>query len=70
MKVLHIQTGMTPAGNAAYRLHQAMRREGIESYVLTYQKTIKRNFVFNEKTGLKQIIAKFYNKIINTKIIL
>ena len=69
MKVLHIQTGMTPAGNAAYRLHQAMRREGIESYVLTYQKTIKRNFVFNEKTGLKQIIAKFYNKIINTKII-
>ena len=34
MKVLHIQSSMTPAGNAAYRLSMAMRKHGIDSKVL------------------------------------
>lgn len=47
MKILHIQTGMTPAGNAAFRLHTAMRKSGIDSSVVTLQRTVKRNYVIN-----------------------
>lgn len=34
MKVLHIQYGMTPAGNAVYRLHEAMLDRGIDSHCM------------------------------------
>lgn len=59
MKILHIQTGMTPAGNAAFRLHTAMRKVGIDSSVVTLQPTIKRNKVYNlqKKTSLLACIA-------------
>lgn len=42
MKVVHIQYSMTPAGNAAYRLHQAMRREGIDSQMLCLKEAPRR----------------------------
>lgn len=34
MKVLHIQYGMSQAGNAVYRLHEAMFARGIDSYCM------------------------------------
>lgn len=49
MKVLHIQTAMTSAGNAAFRLHTAMCKQGIDSTVLTLQPSVKRNNVINLK---------------------
>lgn len=44
-KVVHIQYGMPPAGNAPYRLHEAMLRSGIDSSVLTLVPTLKRTYV-------------------------
>lgn len=63
MKVLHIQTSMTPAGNAAYRLHTAMRKAGIESSVLTLLPTIKRNHVVNLGFRPISVLSKLVNKI-------
>jgi len=63
MKVLHIQTSMTPAGNAAFRLHVAMRKAGIESSVLTLLPTIKRNHVANLGFRPISVLSKFVNKI-------
>lgn len=70
MKVVHIQTGMSPAGNAAFRLHLLMKHIGIESTVLTYLPTIKRNHVYNYPKSLlfyfykitNHFYAKYYNK--------
>ena len=60
MKILHIQTAMTPAGNAAFRLHTAMCKQGIDSEVLTLLPTIKRNNVINLKqTPQMYLMRKF-----------
>ena len=53
MKILHIQYGMPPAGNACFRLHTAMRKNGIDSSVLTIMPCMKRNNVYNLKQGIK-----------------
>lgn len=47
MKILHIQYGMSPSGNAAFRLHVAMRNRGIDSSVLTLTSTVERSHVIN-----------------------
>ena len=63
MKVLHIQTSMTPAGNAAYRLHLAMRRAGIESFVMTYKPALKANYVSSLKGGWKVLESKIATRL-------
>lgn len=44
MKIVHIQKSMPPAGNAAFRLHSAMRDNGIESYMLTLEDAAQKDF--------------------------
>lgn len=61
MKILHIQYGMPPAGNACFRLHSAMRAAGVESSVLTIMPSVKRNNVYN----VKQDITAFAKKVIS-----
>ena len=39
MKIIHIQAGMSPAGNAAFRLHALMKKEGIKSSILLWKPT-------------------------------
>lgn len=46
MTVLHIQSSMTPAGNAAYRLSMAMRKHGIDSKVLNLRPSSVRDFAY------------------------
>lgn len=46
MKVLHIQSSMPPAGNAAYRLSMAMRKHGIDSKVLNLRPSSVRDFAY------------------------
>ena len=58
MKILHIQYGMPPAGNACFRLHTAMRKNGIDSSVLTIMPCMKRNNVYNLKQGIKTFLKK------------
>jgi len=54
---------MSPAGNAAYRLHCAMKRAGMESRVLLLRDNYKRDdcLIFHQ-TNLR----KLYRKIINS----
>lgn len=61
MNILHIQTSMGPAGNAAFRLHLAMRRNGINSNVLTYMPTVSRANVTNLKQTPSLLIKKLFN---------
>ncbi|MCM1078826.1 MAG: glycosyltransferase [Bacteroidales bacterium] len=60
MKVLHIQTGMGSCGNAAFRLHLAMRYAGIDSHVHTYLPSVNRNYVTNDAKGLKTLFHNFF----------
>lgn len=69
MRVLHIQTSMTPAGNAAYRLHLAMRREGVDSSVMTYKPFGKRNFVSSFKSGYKVLLSKVVTELFMPKVV-
>lgn len=66
MKVLHIQYGMTHAGNAAYRLHEAMLRIGIDSYCMTLMNNVVRGNVicFDEsllhkavRVGIQRVVS-------------
>ena len=68
MRVLHIQTSMTPAGNAAYRLHLAMRRAGIESYVMTYKPVIKANYVSSLNNGNKVLLSKVATRLFQKQV--
>lgn len=49
---------MPPAGNACFRLHTAMRKNGIDSSVLTIMPCMKRNNVYNLKQGIKTFLKK------------
>ena len=69
MKVLHIQSSMPPAGNAAYRLSMAMRKHGIDSKVLNLRPSSVRDFAFMDlkhkgincvkKENMKSLILVF-----------
>lgn len=61
MNILHIQTGMGPAGNAAFRLHSAMLDYGISSHVLTYMPTLNREHVSNFRQTPSLLIKKVIN---------
>jgi len=61
MNILHIQTSMGPAGNAAFRLHSAMLDYGLGSHMLTYMPTVSRAYVSN----LKQTPILMIKKVIN-----
>lgn len=67
MKVYHIQFGMTPAGNAPYRLHEAMLRSGIDSNIITLESIKKFYKVTILKRDFKSIITKIFNTL-NLKI--
>ena len=61
MKILHIQTGMSLAGNAAYRLHLKMLDCGIESRILTYMPAPNLPFVSSTENTLKLFLNKAFN---------
>ena len=64
MKIVHIQTSMAPAGNAAYRLSTAMRNCGIDSYVFNLSCRIKREHVYNRRKGVITLLRRFIDKIV------
>ena len=68
MKVLHVQTGMTPAGNAAFRLHTAMCKAGVDSKVVTMQRTVKRNNVFNLRMNPSSLACSVLNSLYFKKV--
>lgn len=54
---------MTPAGNAAFRLHKAMINSGIDSSVLTMLPTIKRYHVYNIHPSIKTYLIRRVEKM-------
>lgn len=58
MKVLHIQYRMPPSGNACFRLHTAMRKNGIDSSVLNIENSIQRNDVYGHPMGMSWFLKK------------
>lgn len=68
MIVLHLQTSMTPAGNAAYRLHLAMRRAGIESYIMTYKPVFTANYVSSMKDGGRVLMSKVVTRLFHRRV--
>lgn len=65
MKVLHIQNGMGPAGNAAYRLSCSMRKFGLDSEVLTLYKCVDYENVYSHCKERFNFIHKVVNTIYN-----
>ena len=63
MKILHIQYSMSPAGNAAYRLHCAMKRAGMDSKVLLLGDNYKRDDCY---ISHQTKIIKLFRRIINS----
>lgn len=63
MRIIHIQTGMSPAGNAAYRLHCKMREYGLKSSILTYLPTINRNYIYNYNFTFTSILRRKINSL-------
>ena len=64
MKIVHIQTSMTPAGNAAYRLSTAMRACGFDSYVFNLSCKIKKEHVYNQRKGVISVLTRAIDKLI------
>lgn len=60
MKIYHIQAGISPAGNAAYRLHQSMLKNGIDSNIITLASSKKFNKV---KVIKDSIVLKLINML-------
>lgn len=58
MKVLHIQYRMPPSGNACFRLHAAMRKNGIESSILNIENSVQRNNVYGQPMGVSWFLKK------------
>lgn len=63
MKVVHIQYSMPPSGNAAYRLHEAMRAVGIDSWMLTLESGAKKDFSLSIQSSFARIIRKGINAL-------
>ena len=64
MKILHIQNGMGPAGNAAYRLSCSMRNYGLDSHVLTLYKCSDFDYVHCHPNARFDLFRKIVNTII------
>lgn len=62
MKVVHIQNTMSKSGNAAFRLSSAMRKAGIDSYILNLSSTPEIENVFTLSKGRSKF-ANFLNKL-------
>lgn len=65
MKIIHIQNGMSPAGNAAYRLSCSMRSFGLDSEVLTLYKCSDHKYVHYHPEERGYILRKLVNRISN-----
>lgn len=62
MKIVHIQKSMQPAGNAAYRLSCAMRKYGIDSYVLNLCPSVIKDNVYSLNRNIKTYFWGFIDK--------
>lgn len=58
MKIVHIQVHVGPSGNAVVRLHDAMRRCGIDSSVLTIMSPLNRDRFYQYQTNKLSIFRK------------
>lgn len=65
MKIIHLQNGMGPAGNAAYRLSCAMRKNGIDSAVLTLYPCSDYEHVYSHSNVRYPLFKKVVNTVIN-----
>lgn len=68
MKILHIQYRMPPSGNACFRLHCAMLKQGIDSYILNIENSVQRYRVQGLPMGVCWIVQKFI-KMLQRKLI-
>lgn len=66
MKVYHLQASMGAAGNAPYRLHQAMLRHGIDSYIITRNTPKKVNRVIQPKKTPGWFLKRVINFMLQT----
>lgn len=66
MKIIHIQNGMGPAGNAAYRLSCEMRKNGIDSAVLTLYPCSDYEHVYSHTNVRYSLFKKVVNTVANT----
>ena len=65
MKIIHIQNGMGPAGNAAYRLSCEMRKNGIDSTVLTLYPCSDYEHVYSHTNVRYSLLKKVVNTVAN-----
>ena len=65
MKIIHIQNGMGPAGNAAYRLSCAMRKNGIDSVVLTLYPCSDYEYVYSHTNVRYPLFKRVINTVAN-----
>jgi len=63
MKVLHIQTSLGNSGNAAYRLHTAMLKNGVDSMMLMLD-SVRVNSKIAKYSGFKKFVKQNINRYI------
>lgn len=64
MRILHIQYSMTPAGNAAYRLHRAMIEGGLDSNMLLLTNNYQQKECNNHSvSAIRSLCRKVINGI-------
>ncbi len=72
IKVVHIQTHLPTSGNAAYRLHEALVMQGVDSKMLMLTSAMPKNAKIDHlstKAQLKSLInSKFHNRY-NTNVL-
>lgn len=61
MKIVHIQHAMPSSGNAAYRLHQAMRQAGLESWMLTLTASAPKDYAVAVPTSVPRRLTQGIN---------
>lgn len=73
MRVLHIQYRMPPSGNACFRLHCAMLRNGVDSSVLNIENSVQRNNVHTLTMGpiwfAKKCVKILYRKVVERQMV-
>lgn len=58
MKVVHVQASMGYSGNAAYRLSSAMRKNGIDSWVLNLAPSAEKDYSYIVPQKEKSVISR------------
>jgi glycosyltransferase involved in cell wall biosynthesis len=66
LKVVHLQTGLPTSGNAAFRLHEAMLANNIQSTILAYNTSRPVSKRINTFKGLNKLIKeRLYRMLLN-----